>query len=210
MSYTIVDDYHRRQYFDYYRRYQNPFYSMTFELEVARLKAFVDRHGYRTYLNLCYFFTRATQEIEDFRYRWREGKIILYERIHPGLTVPAAEGSFGYAHFRYNEDVHRFNVEAEAAMPSADEPPVLLEAEHENFLFFTAIPGTVFSGFTHAWATPTDGAPRVAFGSLYERAGSLVVPIGIQVNHCFIDGRALGRLAQRAQQTFDEPGNEPL
>jgi chloramphenicol O-acetyltransferase type A len=209
MKYQVVTAYHRQEYFDYYRRYQNPFYSMTFELEVARLKKFVDHHGYRTYLNLCYFFTRAAQGIEDFRYRWHDERIVLYEEIHPGLTVPAADGSFGYAHFRYLSDVHRFNAEAEEAIPSPDRAPDLAAAEHENFLFFTAIPGTVFSGFTHAWERPIDGAPRVAFGSLFERAGVLVVPVGIQVNHCFIDGRALADLVRRAQEAFDRPAGRP-
>ena len=178
MRYRVVDDYHRQRYFEYYRRYQSPFYSMTFELDVTSLKAFVDHHGYRTYLNLCYFFTRAAQGIEDFRYRWRDGRIVLYEHIHPGLTVPAANGSFGYTHLRYDDDVHRFNAEAEKAIPAPEAAPDLKATEHENFLFFTAIPGAVFTGFTHAWNTNTDGAPRVAFGSLFERDGARLVPVG--------------------------------
>lgn len=205
MLYKVITNYHRRKHFDYYRRYRNPFYTMTFELDATELKDFVNRHGYRTYLNLCYFFTRAAQGIEDFRYRLRGGELVLYQQIHPGLTVPAANGSFSYRHFRYNDDVHAFNRKAQADWPSPDEPPQLTPSEHENHLYFTAIPGAVFTGFTHAWNEATDGAPRVAFGSLFERNGRLWVPVGLQVNHCFIDGRALGELAQRAQQAFDQP-----
>jgi chloramphenicol O-acetyltransferase type A len=203
MCFTVVPKYDRQHLFDYYRGFANPFYSMTFELEATRLKAFVDSHGYRTYLNLCYFFTRAAQSIEEFRYRWREEKIVLYERLHPGLTVPASGGTFSYAHLRFDEHVHRFNERAETQLPSPAAAARLPMTEHENFLFFTAIPNTVFTGFTHAWASPLDGAPRVAFGALFERDERLWTSVGIQVNHCFIDGRALGELARRAQEEFD-------
>ena len=205
MSYAVVEDYHRRGHFDYYRGYENPFYSMTFELDVTRLKAFADDHGYRTYLNLCYFFTRAAQQIEDFRYRWKDDKIVLYESIHPGLTVPAAGGSFTYAHFSFDPDVHRFNREADRVWPSSDQPGTLAAADRDDFIFFTSIPGAVFTGFTHAWNSRTDGAPRVAFGRLRERDGRRMVPVGVQVNHCFIDGRALGELAAGAQSAYDQP-----
>jgi chloramphenicol O-acetyltransferase type A len=208
MCFRAVPEYDRQHLFDYYRRFANPFYSMTFELEATPLKAFVGRHGYRTYLNLCYFFTRAAQSIEDFRYRWRDGKVVLYERLHPGLTVPAAGGRFSYAHLRFDEDVHRFNEEAETRLPPPTAEARLPVTEHENFLFFTAIPNAVFSGFTHAWASPLDGAPRVAFGSLFERDDRLWTSVGVQVNHCFIDGRALGELARRAQEEFDLSGGD--
>jgi chloramphenicol O-acetyltransferase type A len=205
MRYSVVHDYYRREHFEFYRRYRNPFYSITFELEATRLKEFIDRHGYRTYLNLCYFFTRGAQEIEDFRYRLKGDQIVLYERLHPGLTAPAAGGRFSFVHLEYDEDPHRFNRRAESLWPPPDAPPELRQAEHTNYLYFTAIPGVAFSAFTHSWDDPTEGGARVAFGKLVERSGELTVSVGVQVNHLFIDGRALGRLAELTQLAFDRP-----
>jgi len=54
-------------------------------------------------------------------------------------------------------------------------------------------------------ADPADAATRVAFGKPYEEYGELSVPVGIQVNHAFIDGRALGELYQRAVDIFENP-----
>jgi chloramphenicol O-acetyltransferase type A len=203
MRYAVVTGYYRQKQFDYYRQYRNPFYSMTFELDATALKAFIDHNGYRTYLNLCYFLTRAAQGIEDFRYRLRDGQLVLYERLDPGLTVPAANGGFGWSHFEYDEDVHVFNRRAAAEWPSPDEPADMTPKDHDNQIYFTAIPGAVFTGFTHTWDDPSEGAARVAFGQLFERDDRLLVPVGIQVNHIFIDGRALGELTRRAQEEFD-------
>jgi chloramphenicol O-acetyltransferase len=205
MRYTAVTQYYRQKQFDHYRRYANPFYSLTFEFDMTELKAFVERHGYRTYLNQCYFFTRAAQGVEDLRYRLRDGTLVLYERLHPGLTVPAADGAYSWMHLEYNDDVHEFNRRAAASWPSPEAPVEMTPTEHENQIYFTAIPGVVFTGFTHPWDDPASGAPRLAFGQPFQRGDRLWVPAGIQVNHAFVDGRALGELTRRVQEAFSNP-----
>ncbi|MCP4201561.1 MAG: hypothetical protein GY769_06450 [bacterium] len=203
MGYGVVENYYRREIFEFFRGYRNPFYSVSFALEFSRLKAFLDERGFKTYLNLCYFFTRAMQPLEDFRYRLKDGDIVLYDSIHPGITVPAAGGLFGFAHLEYTPDVERFN--AEAVLPDPDQPPNLTKEDSDNYIFFTAIPGVPFRTFTHATDDPTDAAPRVAFGKPYEERGELWVPVGIQINHAFIDGRALGELYESAVECFQNP-----
>lgn len=203
MGYRVVENYYRKEIFEFFRGYRNPFYSVSFALQFSRLKAFLDERGLKTYLNLCYFFTRAMQPLEDFRYRLEDGDIVLYDSIHLGLTVPAAGGLFSFAYFEYTPDVDRFN--AEAVLPEPDQLPNVSKRGGANYIFFTAIPGIPFQTFTHATDDPNDPAPRVAFGKPYEERGELWVPVGIQVNHAFVDGRALGELYQRAVDIFENP-----
>lgn len=203
MSYRVIENYYRQEVHEHFRSYRNPFYSVSFKLQFSRLRAFLDQRGYRTYLNLCYFFTRAMQPIEDFRYRRKNGAIVLYDRIHPGLTVPAAGGLFSFVHLEYLDDVESFN--ADATLPSADQAPNLASEEDTNYIYFTAIPGIPFDTFTHATDSPEDGAPRVAFGKPFKEASESWVSVGIQVNHAFVDGRALGELYENAVECFGNP-----
>ena len=55
MGHRIVERYYRQEHFDFYRDYRSPFYSVTFDLDATRVKAFADQRGYSTYANLCYF-----------------------------------------------------------------------------------------------------------------------------------------------------------
>ncbi len=203
VGYRVVENYYRKEIFEFFRSYRNPFYSVSFRLQFSRLKAFLDERGWKTYLNLCYFFTRAIQPLEAFRYRHEEGRFVLHDAIHPGLTVPAAGGLFSFAYFPYVEDASLFN--AEAVLPEPDAPADLAEDESTIYVYFTALPGIPFTTFTHATDDPADAAPRVAFGMPYKDGGELWVPVGVQVNHAFIDGRALGDLYQRAVSCFENP-----
>lgn len=203
MEYRVIEDYYRRQVFDRFRGYRDPFYSVSFRLKFSRMKEFLAERGYRTYLNLCYFFARATQPIEDFRVRFQEKELVLFEEIHLALTVPAANGTFSYVWYDYDPDVARFNANVE--LPDPNSPPTLVGPADLNYIYFTAIPGIPFTSFTHATDDPSDGAPRVAFGKPYEELGELWIPVGLQVNHAYVDGRPLGELYDRCEEVFADP-----
>ena len=203
--YRVVESYRRQPHFDFFSKYRNPFYATTFHLDMTGLKRFTEEREYPLYLNLCYYTTRAMHEIEDFRYRLLDGRLVLYDEIHPGLTVPAPGGLFTFAYHRYHPDVARFNERARQVSEASRQGVELEDPEHRNGVWFTALPKVPFTSFTHASNLPTDSEPQVAFGKYTERDGRLLVPVGVQVNHSLIDGNALGELVERAQRWFDEP-----
>lgn len=206
MPYRVVDRYYRQQNFEFFRNYPNPFYSITFHLDATALKRFCRRHGHPVYLSLCYFFTRAMQKVEDFRYRLIDDQIVLYEQIHIGMTVPAPEGLFSFAYFDAHPDTETFFRQAEGQREQGRNEASLVTREQTNYNYFTAIPGLSFTCFAHATPADTsDGAPRVAFGKFFEQGDRLMVPVGMTVNHLFIDGQALGRLGENAEQELAEP-----
>lgn len=207
MAYRVVEEYYRQEHFDFFRSYRNPFYSLTFTLDMTALKAFVEERGYSTYLNLCYFFAKGMQEVEDFRYRLLDGEIVLYDQLHVGLTLPAENGRFRFGYFRFHSDVDVFNSQSEQKRPGVGGGESLLqEEEQKDYIYFTALPKVPFTSFSHASDEPMEGAPRVAFGQFSRQQGRLKVPVGLQVNHAFIDGAAVGELVEQAQRHFHEPG----
>ena len=120
---------------------------------------------------------------------------------------PAPDGRFSFAYLAYHPDPHRFNARARPLLAAAGARVSLTESRHRNFIFFTALPGVSFTAFTHVVPDdPTEGEPRVAFGRYAERDGRLSVPVGLQVNHAFIDGAALGALVAAVERAYAEPG----
>lgn len=208
-SYREVEDYARREVFDFYRRYRCPFYDLTFELEISRLEALARERQESLYLTLCYFFATAMARVEDFRIRFLDGKIVLYDRLDVGLTVPAPDGCFSFAYVPYESDLAAFYARGRAAMDSASQQVSLQQIGWPNTIFFTALPNVPFTSFHHAPADdPTAGEPKVAFGRYRRSSNELLIPVSVQVNHAFIDGRALGELVEEAQALFDRPTGE--
>lgn len=206
MAYTVVENYYRQQHFDFFLGYRTPFYSLTLEFEISRLKAFAEDNNYPVYLSLCYYFTRGIQPLKDFRYRVVDDRIVLYDRLDVAATLPAPDRLFSFAYFEYDPDVAAFHRQAESMASAAREQATLAESPESNHLLFTALPGVPFTGFAHAKPIDgTDARPRVAFGKFRSDGGRLLVPVGLDVNHIFIDGAAMGDLVERVQGVFDAP-----
>ena len=207
MDYRIVESYYRQEVFDFFRPYANPFYSITWELDATAVVSWAKGRGFGVYANLCYFFCKAAQGIDDFRYRLLDGQIVLYDRLDIGLTYPAEGGVFRYVNRPWDGDPERFNHQLTEVLAAPEEGPHLASSEHTNAFYFTAIPGIPFTSFAHATpADTTEGAARVAFGMPTNTAGRRLVSVGMTVNHLFVDGAALGRLAEAAAEVFADPG----
>ena len=86
-------------------------------------------------------------------------------------------------------------------------PPRVSKELCHSACFSRRLPKVPFLSFAHVMpADPTAGQPGTAFGRIGERAGRWVLPVGVQVNHMFIDGADLGDLYEAAQASFDSPG----
>ncbi len=199
----VVDDYYRREHLEFFARYRSPFYSVSFELDATAFKAELDRRGQPVYLNFVWAMTAALQAVEDFRYRLEDGQVMLYEQLHPGLTVPAPGGRFSFCALEFHPDRDEFNRRSAPRLAEASAGVDLGGGTGPEYAYFTALPKVPFTAFTHvAPDDPLAGQPRVAFGRFAHRDGRLVVPVALLVNHVYIDGVALGRLYEEAERRF--------
>jgi chloramphenicol O-acetyltransferase len=72
-----------------------------------------------------------------------------------------------------------------------------------DFAYYTSLPKVPFTSFTHvALPDPTAGQPETAFGKFREVDGRTLVPVGVLVNHLFVDGADLGELYEGASGSF--------
>lgn len=204
MSFRVLDAYPRRAHLEFYRRYPSAFYSVSFELEAGLLRQRLRAAGAGTYAGFCWAFHRALVALEAFRVRLHGDDVVLHERLRLGLTVPAPGRTFSFVNLEWDEDPARFFPAAAAAMRQASAQVDLRGGgEAPDFAYYTAVPRLPFIGFTHVpLADPTAGQPAVAFGKFREEGDRLLVPVGVQVNHMYIDGADLGDLHEAAQASF--------
>ena len=207
-SRRVVADYYRRQHLDFFARYRSPFYAVGFELDATLFKADLERRGLPAYLNFAWAMTAALQAVEDFRYRLEDGEVVLYDQLHPALTVPAPGGRFSFCALEFDPDQETFNRRAAPRMAEASSRVDLTGGEGPQYVYFTALPKVPFTTFTHvAPDDPHAGQPRVAFGRFARRKGRVFLPVALLVNHLYIDGAALGRLYEEAAARF-APGDK--
>ena len=204
MSYRVLADYPRRPHFELYRRHPSPFYAVSFELDATRVRARARELGASTFAALVWTYHRALEPLAAFRTRFVDGELRLYDALTIGMTVPAPGRTFSFATLAFDADAPAWLARARAVMTDASTRIDLSGGAAPDFAYYTALPKVPFASFAHVpLADPMAGQPEAAFGKLGERDGRTLVPVGVLVNHRYVDGADLGDLYEALEESFD-------
>lgn len=205
-----IENWHRRELFDFFIGYTNPYFNVCTKVDVTELLALVrDRPELRISSAIHYFGLRAANNVEPFRYRLRDGKIIIYDVINGGTTVLLPNESFAYAYFDYVVDFEKFVA---GMNKSVDEIRTgsgrLKPTMRDDVIYHTTLPWFSFTSFAHA-RTPGrgDSIPRFVFGKFTKENERVMMPISVEVHHALMDGIHVGRFLTQLEEALAQPLN---
>src|SRR2546423_1977151 len=195
-EYLDVESWHRRDLYNFFRNYQNPYCNVCTRIEITKLvEAVRARQDAGLSLAYHYFALRAANETEPFHYRLENDRIVVYEVINGGTTVLLPNETFTYAYFNYYPEFERFTSEAAASIAKVRAEGSLKPTMRYDLIFFTTLPWISFTSFAHA-RTPGRGEsiPRIAFGKFIKEGERTFLPVSVEAHHAPIDGFHAGRL----------------
>lgn len=202
----------RRDAFEFFRRFDKPFFNVCVRLDVARLKAALPAG---TGLSLaCYFIAlRLANRHEPFRLRIEGDRVRVHEVVHGSTTVLRDDGeSFFFADLEYSDDFGAFAARTRAAIEAARSAHAAFEPKADDVarVYFTSLPWLHFTSFSHArnWRKGDgrdDSIPRFAIGRAVPDGERLWLPLSIEVHHALMDGVHVGRYVQDFEAALRAP-----
>jgi chloramphenicol O-acetyltransferase type A len=204
--YLDITNWARRDLFEFFRGYDNPYFNICMQLDITNLLAHL-RSGPPLSISLAlhYVALRAANEIEPFKYRLKDGKVMVHDIVHGGTIVLQPDESFNFAYFDYHPDFHRFITAAQQSVDEAgrDNKPLNPDPS-ENRIHFTVLPWVSFTSFAHARNLGREESiPKIAFGKFFEESGRTRIPFSVEVHHALMDGLHVGRYVARVQEIID-------
>ena len=205
--YLDVKSWARRDLFEFFLSYDNPYFNICTRLDVTNLLAHLrGRPEISVSLTYYYIALRVANECEPFRYRLREDRVIVYDVIHGGTTVMLPNESFSYAYFEYNEDSEQFMTEARRSISEVQAGNIFKPTPNDDLIYFTTLPWVSFTSFAHARKRGRgDSVPRVAFGKFANDHERTLLPISVEVHHALMDGLHVGRYLTRLEEVLTKP-----
>lgn len=207
-KYLDVTTWSRRELFEFFIGFDKPYFNVSTQLDVTKLLPLVrERPGANVSLSYHYFALRAANEVEPFRYRLSEGKVIVHDVINGGTTVMLPNENFTLAYFDYDDDFDKFMVKATAAMQAAlTGDGAFRPNTRDDMIHFTTLPWVSFTNFSHArnWGRE-DSVPKIAFGRFTQTGGRTLLPFSVEVHHALMDGLHVGRYIQRLEAALENP-----
>jgi chloramphenicol O-acetyltransferase type A len=206
--YLDVTNWARREVFEFFRGFDKPYFNICTRLDITKLIALLRRRP-RPSVSLAfhYFALRAANEIEPFRYRLRDSKVIVHDVIHGGTTVLLPNETFTLAYFDYQENFEQFIGEAERAVKEALTGDGAFRPDtSDDRIHFTSLPWLSFTSFSHArnWGRE-DSVPKIAFGKFTTEGDRTLLPFSVEVHHALMDGLHVGRYVTRLEEALSQP-----
>ena len=207
-KYLDLENWSRRELFNFFIGYDNPYFNVGAQVDVAKLVAFARaKSDLRVSLAIHYFALRVANEIEPFRYRLEDGKVRVYDVVHGGTTVMKPDETFAYAYFEYQADFEKFTETMGKAVDDVrNDTGPLKPTMRNDVIYHTTLPWISFTSFAHARTKGRgDSIPRIVFGKFIREAARMMMPISIEVHHALMDGLHVGRYLARLEEALADP-----
>ena len=73
-----ITQWKRREHFQFFHRMDYPQYNICFNLDITELLAEIKKKAFPFNYSMIYLSTLSANQIEEFRYRIRDGNVVLH------------------------------------------------------------------------------------------------------------------------------------
>ncbi|HWL38914.1 MAG TPA: CatA-like O-acetyltransferase [Gemmatimonadaceae bacterium] len=200
------DRWARREHFDLYRGFANPFFNVCVQVDATRAwRASREPQGPSFFLASVFLALRAANEVEAFRTRVRGDRAFVHDRVSITPTVMRLDRTFAFARLEPSATFAEFMERSAPLVTAACEiKPIVVSHPDDDVIYQTTLPWLRFTAFSNALNGNGDSVPRVAFGKCSPDGDRWKLPVSVEVHHAVVDGVDVARFIERLESGFDE------
>ena len=204
-AYRVIDEstWKRAAHCAVFRNCVEPSFCVTFDLDVTKFYREIKKKGSSFTFALIYIVTECANQIEDFRYRFLDGKVVLFDKIDTAFTYLDKQTElFKVVNVPFEGSIEEY---CQAARQKAEAKKEYFTGPLGNDVFqFSPMPWVTYRHISHTNSGKKDNAtPLFDWGKFYEKDGRLLLPFSVQVHHSFVDGVHIGKLVEKLQEKLN-------
>lgn len=186
-----------------FRNCIEPMFCVTLELDITHFLQKIRSENCSFTMAMIYLVSKCANEIEEFRYRFAHGKVVLFSKIDTAFTYLDQETElFKVVNVPMKDTMDEYIFEATKI---AKEQKEYFNGPLGNDIFmFSPMPWVSYTHISHTNLGVKDNAtPLFDWGKYFERNGKVILPFSVQVHHSFVDGIHIGKLVSLIQASLD-------
>ena len=205
-TYKVIDEskWERAMHCKIFRNSVEPAFCVTFEVDITNFLSKIKEQNMSFTLAMVYAVCKCANEIEEFRYRFLDDKIVLFDKIDTAFTYLNKDTElFKVVNVPLKDNVSEY---VELASKIANEQKEYFTGPLGNDVFqCSPMPWITYTHISHTNSGKKDNAtPLFDWGKYQERNGRVIMPLSVQVHHSFVDGIHVGKFADKLQKFLNE------
>ena len=201
MSYKIIDvkNWLRKSQYDWFSTFENPTYGFCVKIDVTEIVNYSKETKTSFFTNFFFIIMKVVNELEPFRYRVVDSKVVLYDQINPDFTVKTNDGCFNNAGFNYVDNYQEFYQSCRQVIEENNKCVNLSREYNTNEydkIYCSCLTDIDILSMTHPikWSDQSStSVPRIFWDRYIVENGKYVLNLNITVSHALIDGQDLSK-----------------
>ncbi len=198
-----ISKWNRKQTYEFYKDLDVPRYQITVEVDVYWFYKYVKYNDLSFYLSFMWLVLRELNQIDNFKYRFIDEDVILYDVVHPSFTDKVSNGeTFKIVNTDFCFDLFEFNKKAlEKSRKQGDKFIDYDDEKRQDLVYITSFPWAKYTHATNVFnLDPKDAIPRIGWGKYDKKEAKWMMPLTIEVHHACADGYHVGLLINRIEE----------
>ncbi|MFZ4414898.1 MAG: CatA-like O-acetyltransferase [Bacteroidales bacterium] len=195
-----IENWNRKEHFEFFNHFDEPFFGIEAEIDCTYSYTFCRSQSIPFFLYYHYQALLAVNQTEEFRYRIKDGEIIVFDTIHVTTTISREDNTFAFSFIPFVPSFREFSELARIEIDRIKSSSGLCVNENTSridVIHFSTLPWISFTGVSHARNFKyKDSVPKITFGKYFSRNKRLIMPISIHAHHGLMDGFHVGQYLQ--------------
>lgn len=204
-----IDTWNRKEIYSFFSSVSNPFYMVSFTVDVTNLVQYTKKNSLSFYLSLIHLCTKSFNSIENFKYTLRGKDIFLIDQRNPSFTdMKPNEELFHITTVNMEDDLISF---VQNAKTKSENQNCFIEMgeESDELIFFSCLPELRMTSLTNERDilnpnSRNSNIPSISWGKYTQVNDRYELNISLEVNHRFIDGLHITRFSQTLEKLIRE------
>jgi chloramphenicol O-acetyltransferase type A len=196
MKIIDLNNWNRSVHYKFFKRMDYPHYNICVNIDITNFLKKVKEQQIPFYYAMIYVATHTLNQVEMFKYRIRDERVVFHDVIHPSFT-DMSDGTdlFKMVTVDFEASLKTFVEKSKRKSEEQKDYFVAKDLEgRDDLIYITCIPWVSFTSLSHTISfNKDDSIPRLAWGKYYNEGDKVLLPFSIQAHHSFIDGIHMGQ-----------------
>jgi|SRR5690554_479106 len=208
MKIIEINNWRGRKHYLWFKKYPVHYYGITKTIDISGFIKYIKANSLSFFIPFMYLIHLALNDVEEFRLRVVDEKVILYDIIHPSYTIMTEEGIFDNCEHDFSNNFKTYYAEGLGAIEHAKKAVRQNKSYNDLSImdqyYFTSVPWIDFSSVTHPMPDDdTAFVPRITWGKYYKKNEKFIISLNLHVSHALVDGYPLAQAFIKIQEYMD-------
>ncbi len=202
-----IENWNRKAQYEFFKTYEDPFFNIIANIEVSRLYTYCKQHKLSFLLACIYVALKALNEITEFKLRFKNGEVYVFDEVYMGSTILNEDTTFSFCYFQHQASIFEFDKHGKKLIASHKKGAILDSKEAIlDVVHCSTFPWVSFTGIKHARKGDegSKGIPKIVFGKLFNEGETKKIPFSVEAHHALVDGYHVALLFSKMQKIIDE------